>query len=367
LPLMLQVSKYGVPSPVSFFLALISSTFHFIREANRLETETKKEIIRENFLDLLNETKDINKRSHWGSRVRRLLEEDKRYQQCPPELREELFEGYVQGLRKDKDEVKRAAKRKRHELEKQKRKEEEAKKKEAERLRLEREAEEKEKFEKKKKETIKKFQEILKDRIDDPRTVWRDFEWEFKKDDNGRDIISTLGNEAAPLFEKHLKNLKSDLEGQFNKCLKRVLDEGNKDSDDNDDSTPSSNEQPKVPKQLELGLLWVEAKEMLQPDPVFKTCRSKIDCEKLFKRHMQGHIEAAKNELHEFLKEAGSKKNITRFTSTTGEGWQRALDSLAGEPCFERLANCTSEREAVISDYIEDLQDQHLKSKRRKY
>merc|ERR1711976_1117913 len=171
-----------------------------IRKKDREEKEEKRKIAKKDFKELLKETSDIDRHSHWSD-IKKVIENDQRYTAVESSSqRQDWFDDYVQELKdehrrekdKKKDRTTRSRSRSRH------RSRSRGKKRSRSRDRKEKKKKKDKKRDKRDKEEGKKdaFRALCDEKNVTAKTSWSEFSREVAKDERFKAIDKSRERES---------------------------------------------------------------------------------------------------------------------------------------------------------------------------
>lgn len=290
--------------------------------------------MKKDFLELLQEQKNLDKHSRWSD-VKKSMAEDARYRAVDSSSqREEWFKEYVAKL---------ASTQHGHEGEEESAREREKQERIEASLR-EREKEvqrtlsthlrerDKEREQHKHDEAVQHFNALLTDLVRNPDASWREAKRTLRKDHRW-DLVEPLEREEREkLFTEHLEQLQRKKKDKYRDLL--------------DETTA-----------ITLSSTWKEVKKIIREDPRYsKFSSSERKCEKEFKEYLKDKMAAAKSDFRELLKET---KTITyKSKKQIEESEQHLLDIqkiLEKDKRYLVLGCIPDERRKLLMAYVEDL------------
>ncbi|KAH9363187.1 hypothetical protein HPB48_011845 [Haemaphysalis longicornis] len=282
--------------------------------------------MKKDFLELLQEQKNLDKHSRWSD-VKKSMAEDARYRAVDSSSqREEWFKEYVAKL---------ASTQHGHEGEEESAREREKQERIEASLR-EREKEvqrtlsthlrerDKEREQHKHDEAVQHFNALLTDLVRNPDASWREAKRTLRKDHRW-DLVEPLEREEREkLFTEHLEQLQRKKKDKYRDLL--------------DETTA-----------ITLSSTWKEVKKIIREDPRYsKFSSSERKCEKEFKEYLKDKMAAAKSDFR-------PRSKLRNRSSTCWTSKKSSRLSLQKDKRYLVLGCIPDERRKLLMAYVEDL------------
>ncbi|CAG8446686.1 11159_t:CDS:10 [Ambispora gerdemannii] len=319
------------------------------KEAKKKKAQQKR--AEKEFIELLQETREIQYDSSWR-KIKRLIDEDRRYEALESEDRERLFREYCRKLEAEDEEEMAKKEEERKQRERRTREEASLRKREAE---VRRELS----FHNRSRDFVKKsalhgeavleFQGLLIDMIRNHQVTWDEKRPELERDPRFQNESLTLADKLR-LFEDHLTSI-------YQKRLKayhELLDQN-----------------------VKLDTTWVELQSIVKDDPrAVRLSKQESVLEPLFEKYLESRIQRATAEFKQLLHENQFVEYRSRMmklsedgaTDETGAGKEKAPgltieeihDVLKDDQRYLVLNPMSELRETIIKEYLENIETPSL-------
>ncbi|CAG8455595.1 11474_t:CDS:10 [Ambispora leptoticha] len=319
------------------------------KEAKKRKAQQKR--AEKEFIELLQETREIQYDSSWR-KVKRIIDEDHRYEALESEDRERLFREYCRKLEAEDEEEMAKREEERKQKERKTREEASLRKREAE---VRRELS----FHNRSKDLVKKtalhdeavleFQGLLIDMIRSHQVTWEEKRPELERDPRFHNESLALADKIS-LFEDHL----TDIYQKRLKAYHELLDQ-----------------------HVKLDTTWVELQSIVKDDPrAVRLSKQESVLEPLFEKYLESRIQKATAEFKQLLHENQFVEYRARMvklsedgaTDETGAGKEKAPgltieeihDVLKDDQRYLILNPMPELRETIIKEYLENIETPSL-------
>jgi len=310
-----------------------------VKKREREEKSAQREKIRQDFIDLLKEQKDLHRHSSW-TEVKERIRDDYRYKAVDSSsFREEIFRRYISDLKKkEASGDHKDSEDERDIKEKEKKDRIEASLRERYKA-VERELQprlkelDKEREQHRHAEAVEQFTVLLTDLIKNPNISWHEAKKQLKKDHRYDMVVSLDREEKRKLFESHREALIKKKRTKFRELLRET-------------------------KEITLSTRWKEAQKLIKNDPRYKKFSTDDnECKQEYLAYLEDRLNEAKEEFKELLKETKiiTWKSKKMIEESADQHLQDIIAVLQNDKRYLVLECDVDARRQILMDYIEEI------------